>query len=54
MLGNKHSQIREAVRKFRQAQTAKVLATPDPSAMETVSNVVGPAPSSKMKRKKRA
>jgi 5-(carboxyamino)imidazole ribonucleotide mutase len=54
MLGNKYAEIREALRKFRQAQTAKVLATPDPSAMETVSNVVGPAPNSKMKRKKRA
>ena len=31
MLGNKHAEIREALRKFRQAQTAKVLATPDPT-----------------------
>jgi 5-(carboxyamino)imidazole ribonucleotide mutase len=32
MLGNKHQQIREALRKFRQTQTAKVLATRDPAA----------------------
>jgi 5-(carboxyamino)imidazole ribonucleotide mutase len=32
MLGNKHLEIREALRKFRQTQTAKVLATPDPAA----------------------
>jgi 5-(carboxyamino)imidazole ribonucleotide mutase len=31
MLGNKHAEVREALRKFRQAQTAKVLATPDPA-----------------------
>src|SRR6516165_5308076 len=31
IVGNKHPEIREALRKFRSAQTAKVLATPDPS-----------------------
>jgi 5-(carboxyamino)imidazole ribonucleotide mutase len=54
MLGNKHVEIREALRKFRRAQTAKVLATPDPAAMAAVSSVVGSAPNSKFKRKKRA
>ena len=32
MLGSKHPQIREAVRKFREAQTAKVMAASDPAA----------------------
>ena len=41
MLGNKHREIREALRKFRESQTAKVLATPDPAAMATRSNVIG-------------
>ena len=54
MLGNKHAEIREALRKFRQTQTAKVLATPDPAAMAAVSSVVGTVPKAKMKRKKRA
>jgi 5-(carboxyamino)imidazole ribonucleotide mutase len=31
MLGAKHPEIREAVRKFRSNQTKKVLATPDPA-----------------------
>ena len=31
ILGAKHPQIREAARKFRAAQTARVLANPDPS-----------------------
>jgi 5-(carboxyamino)imidazole ribonucleotide mutase len=31
ILGNKYSQIRDAVDRFRQEQTAKVLAHPDPS-----------------------
>jgi 5-(carboxyamino)imidazole ribonucleotide mutase len=53
MLGNKHADIREAVRKFRQTQTAKVLATPDPAAMAAVNSVVSAAPNTKMKRKKR-
>jgi 5-(carboxyamino)imidazole ribonucleotide mutase len=44
MLGNKHAQIREALRKFREVQTAKVLATPDPSAIAAVSSVIGSAP----------
>lgn len=36
MLGNKHAEIREALRKFRQAQTTKVLTTPDPAAVNRV------------------
>lgn len=32
VLGAKHPQIREALRQFRNTQTRKVLATPDPSA----------------------
>ena len=51
MLGNKHPEIREALRNFRQAQTAKVLATPDP-AKAAFSGALGTA--SKAKRKKRA
>ena len=52
MLGNKHAEVREALRKFRAAQTAKVLATPDPAAMAAVSSVIG-SPGKPM-RKKRA
>jgi 5-(carboxyamino)imidazole ribonucleotide mutase len=52
MLGNKHAEIREALRKFRQTQTAKVLATPDPAA---VAKSIGIAAAAKIpKRKKRA
>jgi 5-(carboxyamino)imidazole ribonucleotide mutase len=51
MLGNKHVEIREALRKFRQAQTAKVLATPDP-AVVALRTVI--APVKNPKRKKRA
>lgn len=36
MLGNKHAEIREALRKYRQAQTTKVLTTPDPAAVNRV------------------
>ena len=51
ILGNKHAEIREALRKFRQSQTAKVLGTPDPSKA-ALSSVI--APTTKPKRKKRA
>jgi len=51
ILGNKHAEIREALRKFRQSQTAKVLGTPDPSKA-ALSSVIAPA--TKPKRKKRA
>lgn len=51
ILGNKHPEIREALRKFREAQTAKVLATPDPA--KTAPASVFPQPT-KPKGKKRA
>jgi 5-(carboxyamino)imidazole ribonucleotide mutase len=53
ILGNKYPEIREALRKFRRSQTAKVLATPDPAkAAAAVRKTIGPAV--KPKRKKRA
>jgi 5-(carboxyamino)imidazole ribonucleotide mutase len=54
MLGNKHAEIREGLRKFRQLQTKKVMATPDPAAMAAVSSVIGSAANPKLKGKKRA
>jgi 5-(carboxyamino)imidazole ribonucleotide mutase len=53
MLGNKHPEIREAYRKFRQNQTAKVLATPDP-AVAALSKIMPPAAKQKQRRKRRA
>ena len=47
MLGIKYPKYREAVRKFRVAQTAKVMATPDPSK-------ASPAATSSAKEKKPA
>jgi 5-(carboxyamino)imidazole ribonucleotide mutase len=41
IVGNKHGEIREAVRKFRERQVAKVLATPDPAAIEKIKTVIG-------------
>jgi 5-(carboxyamino)imidazole ribonucleotide mutase len=53
ILGNKYPEIREALRKFRQLQTAKVLATPDPAkAAPALAKIMAPA--AKHKRKKRA
>ena len=52
IVGNKHPEIREALRKFRLAQTAKVLATPNP-AVAVVGAVVRGASSKASKRKKR-
>jgi len=52
IVGNKHPEIREALRKFRAAQTAKVLATPNP-AVAVVGAVVRGASSKASKRKKR-
>ena len=51
ILGNKYPEIREALRKFRQSQTAKVLAASDP-AKTALGAVIAPA--IKAKRKKRA
>ena len=54
MLGNKHAKVREALRKFRESQTGKVLSTPDP-AKAAIAVVIAPAQSAKAaKRKKRA
>jgi 5-(carboxyamino)imidazole ribonucleotide mutase len=53
ILGNKYPEIREALRRFRQLQTAKVLATPDPAkAASALAKIIAPA--AKHKRKKRA
>jgi len=52
IVGNKHPQIREALRKFRAAQTAKVLANRNP-AVAVVGAVVRGASSKASKRKKR-
>jgi 5-(carboxyamino)imidazole ribonucleotide mutase len=53
ILGNKYPEIREALRKFRQLQTAKVLGTPDPAkAAPALAKIIAPA--AKHKRKKRA
>jgi len=41
ILGNQHSEIREALRQFRETQTARVLATPDPAAAATMNTVIG-------------
>jgi 5-(carboxyamino)imidazole ribonucleotide mutase len=46
ILGIKHPDIRENLRRFREAQTNKVLATPDPSVLTTKSRL----PSSVKKR----
>lgn len=56
MLGNKHAAIREALRKFRETQTAKVLATPDPAVAAALNEVIAPAQDagSQTARKKRA
>lgn len=51
MLGNKYAEIREALRKFRRTQTAKVLATPDPAK---AARSLGLASPKIPKRKKRA
>jgi 5-(carboxyamino)imidazole ribonucleotide mutase len=51
IVGTKHPEIREALRKFRAAQTAKVLANPDP-ANPGLSRVIGTAKSSKRKKRR--
>lgn len=52
IVGNKHPEIREALRRFRAAQTEKVLANPDP-AIAAVGSVAGAAGPRGSKRKKR-
>jgi len=51
ILGVKHGEIRQALKKFRATQTEKVLATPDPVAL--VGEVVG-APAAKGTKTKQA
>jgi 5-(carboxyamino)imidazole ribonucleotide mutase len=47
MLGAKHPKIREALRKFREEQTERVLANPDPSlAQATAFHLTSPEPPS--------
>ena len=52
ILGAKHPEIREALRKFRAAQTARVLANPDPQAAAQALGVTTAAQPGK--RRKRA
>lgn len=52
IVGNKHPEIREALRRFRAAQTEKVLANPDP-AIAALGSVAGAASARGSKRKKR-
>lgn len=52
IVGNKHPEIREALRRFRAAQTEKVLANPDP-AIAALGSVAGAAGARGSKRKKR-
>jgi 5-(carboxyamino)imidazole ribonucleotide mutase len=53
VLGNKYPEIREALCQFRQSQTAKVLATPDPAkAASALGKIIAAA--TKSQRKKRA
>jgi 5-(carboxyamino)imidazole ribonucleotide mutase len=51
IVGNKHPEIREALREFRAAETAKVLANPDP-AKAALSRVIGAAKSSNRKKRR--
>ena len=51
MLGNHHAEIRDALRQFRQTQTAKVLATPDPAAVAAISGVITPTKPTKGKKR---
>ena len=52
ILGAKHPDIREAVRKFRAAQTQRVLANPDPSVATHVPAALAATPSQTKKRKR--
>jgi 5-(carboxyamino)imidazole ribonucleotide mutase len=52
ILGAKHAEIREALRKFRAAQTQRVLANPDPAAAQLPSAVLSPGQSRPAKRKR--
>jgi 5-(carboxyamino)imidazole ribonucleotide mutase len=50
ILGAKHPEIREALRKFRAEQTERVLANPDPAVAQGASFRLS-APEAPMKRK---
>ena len=54
ILGGKYPEIREALRKFRGEQTARVLATPDPANAKIAGVVASRPPGKRSKRKKRA
>jgi 5-(carboxyamino)imidazole ribonucleotide mutase len=51
ILGAKHPEIRDALRKFREAQTERVLANPDPAAAQGASFALSSATSASSKRK---
>jgi 5-(carboxyamino)imidazole ribonucleotide mutase len=51
ILGAKHPEIRDALRKFREAQTERVLANPDPAAAQGTSFVLSSPRSASSKRK---
>jgi 5-(carboxyamino)imidazole ribonucleotide mutase len=50
-LGAKHPEIRDALRKFREAQTERVLANPDPAGAQGTSFVLSSPRSASSKRK---
>jgi len=54
ILGNKHPEIREALRNFRQTQTTKVLSTPDPAKLAPAIASLIPSSPAPTKRKKHA
>jgi 5-(carboxyamino)imidazole ribonucleotide mutase len=57
ILGNKYPEIRETLRKFRESQTSKVLAAPDPATVApAIAKIITPTSKaiSKTKRKNRA
>jgi 5-(carboxyamino)imidazole ribonucleotide mutase len=51
ILGAKHPEIRDALRKFREAQTERVLANPDPAAAQGTSFALSSPTSVSAKRK---
>ena len=51
ILGAKHPEIRDALRKFREAQTERVLANPDPAGAQGTSFVLSSPRSASSKRK---
>ncbi len=51
ILGAKHAEIREALRKFRAAQTARVLANPDPKAAAQALGISTASPPQKKRKR---